>query len=89
MNSNLPKFKTIYKIKSNEFHHIEKGNYLSAPLTFQASAGVDGAIPPAHQGLEAIDLAVIVDVDFEVEVGPVSPMGPQEISTIGDMDGAP
>lgn len=72
-------------------YHITNApeNYLSAPLAFQARAGVNGAIPAVHQGLQAIDLVLIVDVNLEVDDGPVPSVGPQEFSAVGDVDGAP
>ena len=67
----------------------EPRNYLSAPLAFQALDVGYFAVAAVHQGFEPFDLVLIVDVDFEVEVGPISAEGPGEISAVGRRQSIP
>lgn len=61
-------------------------NYLSAPLALRASLGGDPAVSAVHKRLETVDLVLVVDVDFEGEVGPVASLGPWEGTTGGETD---
>lgn len=63
----------------------EKRNYLSAPLASRASLGGDtSTVFPVHQLLQAVDLILIVNVDFKIEVDPISSLGPREITAVGE-----
>ncbi|KAF3438426.1 hypothetical protein FNV43_RR21188 [Rhamnella rubrinervis] len=72
-------------IKDNE---NQLATNLSTPLAFQASLGGDFAVPAVHQGLQAMDLVFVVDIDFKVEVVSVASMGPGEVSAMAEGQGA-
>lgn len=49
---------------------------LRAPLALDAGIGRDFAVPAVQQGLQSVDLAFVVDVDFEGELGAVASVRP-------------
>ena len=50
--------------------------HLSSPLAFDAGIGGYLAVASVQQRPEAVDLALVVDVDLEGELGTVTPVGP-------------
>lgn len=64
-----------------EMMKINRGTNLSAPLAFQASLGGDFAVAAVHQGLQAVDLVFVVDIDSEVEVVSEASTGPGELTS--------